>query len=65
MTYAQSIGKKVVLGIETGPNEIQKVSFNHLQEADMLRELSKVENACSRQGAWGAFVIHHFESYRR
>lgn len=51
MTYAQSIGKKVVLGIETGPNEIQKVSFNHLQEADMLRELSKVENACSRQGA--------------
>jgi chitinase len=65
MAYAQSIGKKVVLGIETGPNEIQKVSFNHLQEADMLRELSKVENAYSRQGAWGGFVIHHFESYRR
>jgi hypothetical protein len=65
MAYAETIGKSVVIGIETGPNEIQKVSFNHLQEADMLRELSKVGKAYASQRAFGGFVIHHFESYQR
>ena len=65
MAYAQSIDKELVIGIETGPNEIQKVSFNHLQEAEMERELSKVEQAYAGQRAFRGFVIHHFGTYKR
>jgi hypothetical protein len=64
MAYAQAIGKKVVIGIETGPNEIQKVSFHHLNEKIMTRELSLVQSAFGPVNAWGGFVIHHFETYR-
>ncbi len=65
MAYAQVIGKKVVIGVETGPNEIQKVSFYHLREPDMVRELSLVQGAYGKQSAFGGFVIHHFETYRK
>jgi hypothetical protein len=65
MAYAQVIGKTVVFGLETGPNEIQKVSFHHLREPDMVRELSLVQGAYGKQSAFGGFVIHHFETYRK
>lgn len=65
IAYANRIGKKVMLGIETGPNDIQKVSFNHLNEGDMTRELKKVEDAFSREAAFSGFVIHHFGTYRQ
>lgn len=65
MAYAEDIGKEVVIGIETGPNEIQKVSFNHLTEDDMNRELDKVNIVFSRYRSFGGFVIHHFETYRK
>lgn len=65
LAYARKIGKTVVLGIETGPNEIQKVSFNHLRETDMERELGKVQQALVGHPAFGGFVIHHFGTYQQ
>jgi hypothetical protein len=65
IAYANRIGKKVMIGIETGPNEIQKVSFNHLREDDMKRELGKVESVFSKEAAFSGFVIHHFGTYRK
>lgn len=64
MTYAANIGKEVVIGIETGPNEIKKVSFNHLTEIDMNRELTLVYKAFASQRAFAGFVIHHFDTYK-
>jgi hypothetical protein len=64
MTYAANIGKEVVIGIETGPNEIKKVSFNHLTEIDMNRELALVYKAFASQRAFAGFVIHHFDTYK-
>lgn len=65
LAYGRRIGKPVLIGVETGPNDIQKVSFHHLREADMERELGKVEKALSNEPAFGGFVIHHFETYRQ
>ena len=65
LAYARRIGKTVQIGIETSPNEIRKVSFDHLREADMEQELDKVQRALSDDPAFGGFVIHHFSSYRR
>jgi hypothetical protein len=59
LKYAESAGKKVVIGIETAPNEIQKVSFDHLAEADMERELGLAQQAMAPATAYD-----HFRAYR-
>jgi len=64
LKYAGPRGRKVVIGIETTPNEIKKVSFNHLAEADMERELALAERSFTGQPAFVGFVIHHFRGYR-
>jgi len=65
MEYAAKRGRKVVIGVEVTPNEIQKVSFDHLAEADMQRELKLAEKAFRKQPAFAGFAIHHFRSYRK
>ena len=65
LAYGKAINRPVMIGIETTPNEIQKVSFNHLKEADMERELGIAERSFKPQPAFGGFVIHHYRGYRR
>lgn len=65
LAYGKVIGKSVMIGVETTPNEIQKVSFNHLKEADMERELGIAERSFAPRPAFGGFVIHHYRGYRR
>jgi hypothetical protein len=65
MAYAERTGKTVVAGVETSPNELAKVSFDHLSPADMERELGLVEQAFVSQRAFGGFALHHYASYRR
>jgi hypothetical protein len=65
IAYARKIGKTVWIGVETAPNEIRKVSFHHLGEADMERELAWTQQALADEPAFGGFVVHHFSSYRR
>jgi hypothetical protein len=64
LKYAAAIGRKVIIGVETGKNEIQKVSFYHLKTADMERELALAEKAFSSEPAFAGFVIHHYRTYR-
>jgi hypothetical protein len=64
LKYAGLRGRKVVIGVEVTPNEIRKVSFNHLAEADLERELALAERAFSPQPAFGGFVLHHYRGYR-
>lgn len=42
LDYGRKIGKRVFLGVETGPNEIRKISFNHLSQAQMDHQLGLV-----------------------
>ncbi len=64
LAYAGRRGRKVMIGVETTPNEIKKVSFNHLTEADMERELAAAEAAFAKKPAFAGFVIHHYRGYR-
>ncbi len=65
LRYAASIGRKVVIGVETGKNEIRKVSFHHLKEEDLERELGLTEKAYAASPAFAGFVIHHYRTYRQ
>ncbi|MDD2805891.1 MAG: hypothetical protein PHV33_10070 [Elusimicrobiales bacterium] len=64
LKYAAGIGRKVIIGVETGKNEIEKVSFYHLKAGDMERELALTEKAFAPEPAFGGFVIHHYRTYR-
>ncbi|HEV8693261.1 MAG TPA: glycoside hydrolase family 18 protein [Lysobacter sp.] len=64
MAYAGKVGKKVVIGLELTPNELAKVTFNHLTEADLRRETAVVERAYRGQSAFDGFAFHHYRGYR-
>lgn len=64
LKYASAGGRKVAIGVETGNSEPQKVSFHHLREADLERELGLAEKAFAPQPAFAGFVIHHYRTYR-
>lgn len=64
LKYAAGKGRKVVIGVDTSPGELDKVSFNHLEEADLERELGLAEKAFAAEPAFAGFAIHHYRSYR-
>jgi len=65
LNYGEAIGRPVLIGIETSPNEIRKLSFHHLGEADMERELAATSRSVGKLRAFGGYVIHHYAAYRR
>jgi len=64
MAYAGRHSRKVVIGVEVTPNELLKVSFNHLTESDMERELALTVEAFQGEKAFAGFAIHHYRGYR-
>lgn len=64
LDYGERIGKPVVIGIETAPNAIRKLSFDHLAPADLERELAATARAVGRMRSFGGFALHHYASYR-
>ncbi len=64
MAYAGRRSRKVVIGVEVTPNELLKVSFNHLTEPDMERELALTVDAFQGEKAFAGFAIHHYRGYR-
>lgn len=64
MAYAEKIGKQVVIGLELTPNELKKVTFNHLHEADLEREIAVTEAAYGESEAFAGFALHHYRGYR-
>ncbi len=64
MNYAQRLNKKLVIGVEVTPNKIQKVSFDHLTERDLERELSLTVRAFRGRRAFAGFAIHHLQGYQ-
>jgi hypothetical protein len=65
LAYGETIGRPVLIGIETMPNALKKVSFNHLGEADLERELAATARSVGGMHSFGGFVVHHYASYRR
>lgn len=64
MTYAETVGKRVVIGLELTPNELHKVTFHHRSEADLAREMAATEAVYGKSRAFGGFALHHYRGYR-
>jgi hypothetical protein len=64
MQIAERQGKKIVIGVEVGPGELEKVSFQHLSERDLERELALTERAFGQRKTFGGFAIHDYRRYR-
>jgi hypothetical protein len=65
LRYGEAIGRPVLIGVETMPNEIKKVSFHHLHEPDLERELADTSRGVGGMRSFGGFVVHHYAAYRR
>jgi len=65
LAYGETIGRPVMIGIETMPNALKKVSFHHLAEADLERELAATSRSVGRMRSFGGYVVHHYAAYRR
>ncbi|WP_305805031.1 hypothetical protein [Stenotrophomonas sp. YIM B06876] len=65
IAYANRARKKVVIGVEVSPNEIDKVTFDEEGPVVFERELAKVQKALQREPAFAGFAIHHYRAYRR
>jgi hypothetical protein len=63
MAYAERAGRTVVIGLELTPGEPRKITFNHLGEADLAREVGLAERALRASPAFGGFVFHHYRGY--
>jgi hypothetical protein len=64
MDYARRAHKRIVLGVDVSPDEISKVTFNHLAEADLERELALTARSFRHNRAFAGFAIHHFRTYQ-
>ncbi len=67
MAYAATIGKPIIIGVETQCNlpDPPKVTFCEEGELILDRELAKVEAAYHEQPSWGGIAIHYYDSYRQ
>lgn len=65
LSYGEAIGRPVMIGIETMPNALKKVSFHHLGEADLERELAATSRSVEKMRSFGGYVVHHYAAYRR
>jgi hypothetical protein len=60
MAYATRRHRQLVIGVDLSASELQKVSYDHLAEADLERELALTESAFRGSGAFAGFALHHY-----
>lgn len=65
MDMAARLGRRVVIGLEIGPSEPAKVTFQHLGLADLQREMELARQAFASDPAFGGFALHHYGEWRR
>jgi hypothetical protein len=65
MASAERMHKRLVIGVDVTPDDIQKVSFAHLAETDLERELALAAHAFRRNRAFAGFAIHHYRGYQQ
>ncbi|WP_266168870.1 hypothetical protein [Dyella subtropica] len=65
IAYSNRVGKKVMIGLEVSPNEIDKVTFDKVGPKVFEQEVRKVEQALRDEPSFGGFAIHHYRAYRR
>ena len=63
LATAAALGKRVVVGLETGDAEPAKVTFRHRGAGALDQEMATTERAFSRQSAFAGFAIHHLQAW--
>jgi len=64
LTYAATIGRSVIIGVETGPNKLDKVTFFEEGAEHMERELRIASEQVKKYSSWSGFAIHDFDRLR-
>ncbi len=64
LAIARRLHRRLVIGVDVTPGEPQKVSFDHLTEADLERELGLAAVEFGADPAFAGFAIHHFRGYQ-
>lgn len=65
LTYASSIGRPLVVGVETQCDlEPEYVTFCEEGDASLEAELGLARGALAGEAGFGGFAIHHYGSYR-
>jgi len=64
IAYADRVGKKVVIGLEVSPNELDKVTFDRVGPKVFEQALGTVEEALRGDPSFVGFAIHHYRTYR-
>jgi len=64
IAYANRAGKKVVIGLEVSPNELEKVTFDKAGPKVFEQALSTVGEALHDDPSFAGFAIHHYRTYR-
>ena len=64
IAYANKVGKRVVIGLETTKNDIDKVTFFEEGPRVMEREISKVTAALAKDPSFAGYALHHYREWR-
>ena len=64
IAFADGIGSKVVIGVETLETKPEKLTFHEEGTRAMERELRLVEEAFRSRPSFAGFAVHHLDSYR-
>lgn len=64
IAYADRVGKKVVIGLEVSPNELDKVTFDRVGPKVFEQAVGTVEQALRGDPSFAGFAIHHYRTYR-
>lgn len=65
IAYANRTGKKVVVGLETTKNDINKVTFYEEGPKIMEREITKVNAALMKEPSFAGYALHHYGEWRK
>ena len=64
IAYADRVGKKVVIGLEVSPGDLEKITFDKVGPKVFEQALGTVERALRDDPSFAGFAIHHYRTYR-
>lgn len=65
INYANRTGKKVVIGLETTKNDLDKVTFYEEGPLVMEGEIGKVTAAFQKDASFDGYALHHYGAWRK
>ncbi|GLQ98251.1 hypothetical protein [Dyella mobilis] len=64
IAYADRVNKKVVIGLEVSPGDLEKITFDKVGPKVLEQAMATVEQALQNDPSFAGFAIHHYRTYR-